>query len=196
MLIMRIFLTVLVLIFSFQSWVKADDIRDFQIEGMSLYESALNYFSKSKIKKSEENFYKNKKYTTATINSPKFTTYQDVQISYKINDNSFMLMDISGMIDKKYNLCLEEIKKISKDFDEMFPNTKFEKLYEYPHTYDKTGESKISDMFWEFENGDKILLACYNWNSKLGKKKGYKDEMRVTISSKDFDHFLIYEAYK
>ena len=99
---------------------KADDIRDFQIEGMSLYESALDYFSKSKIKKSEENFYKNKKYTTATINPPKFTIYQDVQISYKIDDNSFMLMDISGMIDKKYNLCLEEIKKISKDFDEMF----------------------------------------------------------------------------
>jgi len=33
---MRLFISVLVLIFSFQSLVKADDIRDFQIEGMSI----------------------------------------------------------------------------------------------------------------------------------------------------------------
>ena len=34
----------------FQPLTKADNIRDFQIEGMSLYESALKYFTKSKIK--------------------------------------------------------------------------------------------------------------------------------------------------
>ena len=82
--------------------------------------------NKKKVKKI---FTKNKKYTTATINSPKFTIYQDVQISYKIDDNSFMLMDISGMIDKKIQSMSRRLKKISKDFDEMFPNTKkFEKL--------------------------------------------------------------------
>ena len=46
-----------------------------------------------------------------------------------------------------------------------------------------------------FSNGDKILRACYNWNTKYGKKKGYVDELRVTISSKEFDEFLINEAY-
>ena len=45
--IMRVFLTVLVLIFSLQSWTKADDIRDFEIEGMSIGESALNFFKES-----------------------------------------------------------------------------------------------------------------------------------------------------
>ena len=48
---MRIFLTALVLIFSLQSWAKADDIRDFEIEGMSVGDSLLNYFSKEQIKK-------------------------------------------------------------------------------------------------------------------------------------------------
>ena len=45
-LVMRIFLAVLVLIFIFQSFTKADDIRDFEIEGISIGDSALNYFSK------------------------------------------------------------------------------------------------------------------------------------------------------
>ena len=46
---MRFFLISLILIFSFQSWTKADDIRDFEIEGMSIGDSLLDYFSKKKI---------------------------------------------------------------------------------------------------------------------------------------------------
>ena len=43
------FLLILILIISFQSWTKADDVRDFQIEGMSVSESLLNFFNKKKI---------------------------------------------------------------------------------------------------------------------------------------------------
>ena len=47
---MRIFLTVLILIFGLQSWSKADDIKDFQIEGMSIGDSLLDYFNIKDIK--------------------------------------------------------------------------------------------------------------------------------------------------
>ena len=47
---MRVFITLLVLIFSLQSWSMADDISDFEIEGMSIEDSALDYFSKEEIK--------------------------------------------------------------------------------------------------------------------------------------------------
>ena len=46
---MRVFIAVLVLIFSFQSWTKADDIRDFEIEGMSIGDSLLSYMNKNLI---------------------------------------------------------------------------------------------------------------------------------------------------
>ena len=190
-LVMRAFITVLILTLSLQSWAKADDITDFQIEGMSLYESALNFFSQSKIKNNEGDYYNNKTFKTATINSTNFEVYQDVQISYKTNDKTYKLYDISGIVDKKYNLCLKEIDSISKEFDQMFTNTKFEELYTFKHDSDPSGESLVSDMFWEFNNGDKILLACYNWNTAYGKEKKLVDEMRVTISSKEFDTFLL-----
>ena len=106
MFLVRIFLSVLILIFSFQSLTKADDIRDFEIEGMSLYESALNHFSKSFIKNNEEDYYKDNKYKTATISSNKFEIYQQVQITYKSNDQKFTLIDINGIVDKNYNDCL------------------------------------------------------------------------------------------
>ena len=187
---MKNLLLILILTFSFQTLVKANDIKDFQIEGMSLYDSALNYFSKSKIKDSEEDYYKDKKYITTTITSSKFEVYQQVQITYKSNDNKFLLIDINGIIDKNYQDCLNEIEIISKDFDKMFPNTKKSDLYTFPHWQDKSGDSKVSDMLWTFSNGNLIVLACYNWNSAFGKKNRYVDELRITIGSKEFDDYL------
>ena len=54
---MRIFLTVFIIIFSLQSWIKADDIRDFEIEGMSVGDSLLNYMSLEKINSSKRNYF-------------------------------------------------------------------------------------------------------------------------------------------
>ena len=54
---------VLVLTFNLQSWTKADDIRDLEIEGMSIGNSILNFYSKNEIKESTKNYYpKSKKY--------------------------------------------------------------------------------------------------------------------------------------
>ena len=48
---MKRLLLILILTFSFQSLTKADDIRDFQIEGMSIGDSLLDYFSEKEISK-------------------------------------------------------------------------------------------------------------------------------------------------
>ena len=42
-------LLILILTLSIQTLVKADDIRDFQIEGMGIGDSALDFFNKKKI---------------------------------------------------------------------------------------------------------------------------------------------------
>ena len=42
----KIFLSILLLIFSFQSWSKADDVSEFEIEGMSIGDSALDFVKK------------------------------------------------------------------------------------------------------------------------------------------------------
>jgi len=48
---MKIFLTVIIIVFSLQSWTKAEDIKDFQIEGMSVGDSLLDYYSEKEILK-------------------------------------------------------------------------------------------------------------------------------------------------
>ena len=42
-------LLILILTLNFQSFTKADDIRDFQIEGISLGDSLTEYFTKKEI---------------------------------------------------------------------------------------------------------------------------------------------------
>ena len=54
---MKKFLAILILILTFQTPSWADDIRDFQIEGMSIGDSLLDYFSEEEIKKNEVNYY-------------------------------------------------------------------------------------------------------------------------------------------
>ena len=52
---MKRLLLILILTLSFQSWAKSDDIRDFEIEGMSIWDSALDYFSEKEILSVKQN---------------------------------------------------------------------------------------------------------------------------------------------
>ena len=65
---MKRLLLILILTFSLQSWTKADDIKDFQIEGMSIGDSVLDFATKSEIILLK-NSYKDKGYI---YNSKKF----------------------------------------------------------------------------------------------------------------------------
>ena len=51
----KLFIIIIIFI-NFQSWTKADDIRDFQIEGMSIGDSLLDFFSKKEIKPVKKDF--------------------------------------------------------------------------------------------------------------------------------------------
>ena len=58
---MKKFILVIIIFFSFQSWTKADDIKELEIEGISIGDNEFDFFSKDII---DENirFYPNNKY--------------------------------------------------------------------------------------------------------------------------------------
>ena len=59
---MKNFILIIVLIFNLQSFAKAGDIQDFEIEGISVGNSAFKFFSESEIDKRKNYVYKSKKY--------------------------------------------------------------------------------------------------------------------------------------
>ena len=95
----KIIIFLLILIFSFQSWSKADDISDFQVEGMSIGDSALDYFSKKEIKKFLKTYYlKSKKFYDRENTSSKYKTYDGVGFSFKKKDKAYKIYGINGYI--------------------------------------------------------------------------------------------------
>ena len=116
---MRIFIAVLVLIFSLQSLTVADDIRDFEIEGMSIGDSLLDYFSEDKIKssKQETQYPGSDRYTILTFNEDdRFEIYDSVQIDYKKNDKKYIIASIMGMLSfiNDIDACYGEQKKLPR----------------------------------------------------------------------------------
>ena len=56
--------------FSFQISSWADDIRDFQIEGMSVGDSLLDYLTEEEIKNEQKYIYENNKFIAILISKP------------------------------------------------------------------------------------------------------------------------------
>ncbi len=87
---MRIFLTVLILIFGLQSWTQADDIRDFEIEVISIGDSLLDFYSEKEIK-------------------------QNIQVNYfsRIKDKTFITTEIKILFKSpsKFSKPLAKIDK-------------------------------------------------------------------------------------
>jgi hypothetical protein len=84
---MRVFITVLVLIFSLQSWTKADDISEFEIEGMSIGDSALDYFSEDEISKATDESAKDKIFLVKTLFTKNILSFADSSVALLISSS-------------------------------------------------------------------------------------------------------------
>ena len=95
---MRIFLSILILLISLQSLTRADNIQDFELEGMSIGDSLLDFMSKSYIDGDKEALYPNKKYLTIFYEF-KSAQYDDIQLDFLSDDPKYI---IQGVEAKKY----------------------------------------------------------------------------------------------
>ena len=92
------FFLIFILILNFQSFSKADDISDFEIEGMSTGESLLDYMDEGTILKlinsKSANYYPNKSFVVFTYNNKSFKIYDNVGIVIKPNDSNYIIYSI------------------------------------------------------------------------------------------------------
>ena len=184
---MRRLLLILILTFSFQAWTKADDIRDFEIEGMSIGDSLLDYYSKGEIKKNtlKDEYPKNNSMKRVLFNLAD-KTYGSLMIHYRKNDNKFIIFGILGTLEfKDFNDCYKTSKKISKELDKIFLNIKVQK-YEKKHAADKSGKSTNKGYAYWFTDESFVNVACYDWSQKMA----YSDHLRVEIVGEELQEFL------
>ncbi len=192
---MRVFIIVLVLTFSFQSWIKADDIRDFQIEGISIGDSLLDYFDKSEIIEASRKLtpYNHKDvFMEQQIVSKKIKTYDAVKFSYLKKDSNYKLYGIAGIINFEYNFdsCIKTQKEVIESIKDLFPNIKKKDRGKIISVFDKSKKSYYIETYFEFKDGSMVRIYCENWSEKLTKKNGWTDALNVIINDVEFLNFL------
>jgi len=187
---MKRLLLILLLTFSFQSLAKTDDIRDFEIEGMSIGDSLLDYFSEEEINK-KKFYYKqageNKKYAMFNLNVSK--TYDKVNVGFNDTDPKFKIILATGYIwfANDINNCLEKKEEIVNDIKSIFSNLEKEDYGKSEHFLDN--KSYTYNTYFLFPGKypqNHILVACYDWSEDLK----YKDHLRVGIVTSEYSKWL------
>ena len=190
----------LILTFSFQNLAKADDIRDFQIEGMNLGNSLLDHYSekiiKKRIKLTKQAFPSSDKFFRTYFKS-KSKEYDFIGIHLKKNDFQYIIYSISGQKNMTFSKCKKKSESIENELKNILGENYKSKAREVKHTYDKTGKSiNLEIYFTPIDNDDfwPAQITCTNWSKKY-EKKNFFDNLSVALNSEDFSNFMFYEAY-
>jgi len=195
---MKNIIILLFFILNLQQIVKADDIRNFEIEGMSIGDSLLDYMTEKEIKKyTGKNYYKVDKFIVVNFSLPSFETYDSVQVNYKKNDNKYIINSIGGDIDYHNNIedCYKKKDEIVAEISETLKSFKKKDLGRVRQSYDKIGKSYATGISFSSSSNDNIHVACYDWSEEIKKAQNIPDYLRVGIASREFDFFINNEAY-
>ena len=183
------------LLFGFSTLSFADDISDFEIEGISIGKSLLDYMSEENIKTE----IKNTRYIYTYLNEDfgevylheELQTYDYMSFFVKPNDEKFLIYEVRGIISyiedlngchKKQNEIVEEISKIFEDAK------KSEKSFKSRH--DPSGKSTKDKVKFIFNSGDEIQVNCSNWEENLRMKNNWSEGLSVIIATKEVMDWL------
>ena len=109
---MKKFLGILVLGLFLITPSQADDIKDYQIEGMSIGDSLLDYYSKDEIEKKPKYIYENKKFIGVELDLKNSKEYEAIQFHYKPNGKYIIASVIGAIFFKDYNNCKKKKTKL------------------------------------------------------------------------------------
>ena len=196
---MRLILLIFISIFIYQSVIKADDIRDFQMESMSIGDSLYKHFSAEKISNSQVDWYddlEKYKYNSYAFSSDKFHTYDFIDLWVKYDDKDIKIDSMAGVLYfgnnkkiKNINDCYKTQKNIADELLVIFKNAKkFGPTKEVFYSADPSGKSSYTDIYLDINNEYEVVIGCYDWSDEfLGLKE---DHLGLSMRTKDLSFWL------
>ena len=195
---MKIFLIITFLIFNYHTLTKASDISEFEIEGISIGDSALDHFTLNDF----NNFYKqtypgSDDYLGVEIpqhlSKIKFLNYDSITLNWKKNDNSMKIVAISGikLFPNNLNGCLKERDLIASQIKNILDNFKEER---YEMDFGDMHESISYAIDLKIKDGS-IRIWCTDWDEKSEKENNWEDDLNVSIDTEKFIYWVDNFAY-
>ena len=176
--------------FSFSTFSFADDISDFQIEGITIGDSLLDHLSKEEIITEIESNKPTYNYLTDEFGevylSGNFDTYERLSFFVKPKDKHYTIYSVYGSIsyDDKLEQCFAKQKEIEKEFSSMYKNAKKREIT-LEFDWDPTGESVSHNIQFFFDSGDYSEINCTKYKQSFKNEYGWKDSLQVIIGTKE-----------
>ncbi|MBD1147748.1 hypothetical protein IDH28_02820 [Pelagibacterales bacterium SAG-MED31] len=185
---MKILFTLFILLFS--SSVLAEDISDFEIEGMSIGDSLLDYVSKKEILENKRNYFPDLDNTfsmSAFENFLSSNLYDWIQIGYFTNDRKFIIQIIDGVISYIDNIdeCYSEQDNIKNELSRSFDLNAAD--WDFYETDDPNTGDNFTTYLIVLKSGIEIVLSCQDWGDEENR---YFDHLKINIATKQFNDWV------
>lgn len=178
--------------FSF-NFSKADSIKEFQIENISIGDSALSHFSKENIEKKKLKgfIYDKKDFYSVTFykfNYPRFEMYDAIQIHLKDNDDKYIIYSIAGRKNYENNFeeCVKTLNSILPEMEQTFQNSKTIDAGTEVWKNIKGYNVKTKSYWIILSEGEEVSLECYD----QPKEMNILDGLSVALDSEQFASWL------
>jgi len=196
----------IILTISFQNLSLSDDIQNFKIEGMSIGDNALAYFSETQLEDNEQGWhnYSYKEYSTSFM--PGKGIYDWFLVSYRSDDYNFKIEALVGGVEKKNydnKECNNKLDAATLNVSRLFKKAKQENKKKYELTADSsriypfTGKSTVTSISFDIADKGSIIIACYNMDKEANKNASFitstlnqNDSFRINIRSRVFANYL------
>ena len=188
--------------------VFADDISDFQIEGISIGESLLDYMTEDEILEEIElnkNIYTHLK---EPIKYREVFLFKNLKVYYSLSfllksngankyitnkskNEKYEILSVNGSIEfiEDFDGCLKERDVIAEVFSEMFPDAqKFEQIK--ASDAEPSGNSVLDFVYFDFDSGARITAYCNDYEETWRLKQNYTEGLSVNIQSKEIVNWL------
>ena len=197
---MKRILLILILTLNFQSWTKADDISDFEIEGISVGDSLIDFFDDLNLTEQIIKDYPKTTYPSSDkfyglrINK-KLGDYDNFGVLLKKDDKDYIIYILRGRkeFDNQLDECKNYKEKVVKSIKDLLPNIQ---PNNYNHKY-RIDDGKSVSYITAFNIGlaGSIRIYCDNWSAITEKNERWVDSLNIEISSEEGLQWLTNEAY-
>ena len=183
------------ILFSFSAPSFADDLSEYEIEGISLGDSLLDHLSKEEIITQIEHNKPTYNYLTDEFGEVylpgKYKDYDNLSVFVKPKDKNYLIYYIGGTVyyDDNIKQCYAKQKEIIKEFSSQFKFIrKEENTFIFP--WDPTGKSTNHYVSLFLDSGDEISVSCMEYEKSLKIENNWADALTVEIAKKEQSEWM------
>ena len=189
---MKKLLIFILILLSISFLAKAENVTDFQIEGMSVGDSLLKYYTEKQILEkinSSHTFFYNKDYMSISLSykTGKFKNYDDVGVILKQKDKQYKIYSLEGTLveDGTKESCYKKQNSIANDIKKIIDPKYVKNEWFVEKKRLDPGEKSIRYLdFISSNNRRPFSVVCYEY-----KNRKYTT-LYVAVDSEEFDKYL------